>query len=132
MSRRVKSRAAGKGVLTLLAEAKKRHGGLGGTLCIAKRMQAAGVRNAIFDSTFFGTKQLLEDWSRQRGDGTRYMSTGFCYGLAAVAAVTVDYAVDVSVKRLYAHGPESAVPSLGVMQHTMHIVQREGSTVGWA
>jgi len=56
-------------------------------------------------------------------------STGFAYGIAAIAAVTVDYAVDVSVKRTYATGPEGAIPSLGVLRHTFHIISREGKNI---
>ena len=40
--------------------------------------------------------------------------------------MTVDYVVDVSVKRIYATGPESAIPSMGVVRRTMHIVSKKG------
>lgn len=130
VSQRVESRAAGKGMMMLLAVAKRSHGSFGGMACVRRRMHAAGVRNAIFDSTFFGVKRILEDWSA-KNNNTRtnehsILSTGFAYGIAAVTAVAMDYAVDVSVKRTYAIGPEGPVPSLGVIRHTLHIVSNEG------
>lgn len=131
VSQRVNSPAAGKGIVKLLAEAKKIHGGsvFGGIACVWKRMHAAGVRNAMFDSTFFGVKRILEDWyiiQDRGGENNSFVSIGFAYGIAAVTAVTVDYAVDVSVKRIYATGPESSIPSMGVLRRTMHIVSKDG------
>eukprot|EP00581_Thalassiosira_minuscula_P006408 CAMPEP_0183735612 /NCGR_PEP_ID=MMETSP0737-20130205/47191_1 /TAXON_ID=385413 /ORGANISM="Thalassiosira miniscula, Strain CCMP1093" /LENGTH=315 /DNA_ID=CAMNT_0025969417 /DNA_START=66 /DNA_END=1010 /DNA_ORIENTATION=- len=136
VSQRIKSPAAGNGVVGLFVEAKRHHGSVGAFECVGKRMHAAGVRNAIFDSTFFGVKRILENWNNvsksstcSEGGGktkSTLVSSGFAYGVAAVTAVTVDYAVDVSVKRTYATGPESAIPSVGVLHHTLHMASREG------
>jgi hypothetical protein len=48
------------------------------------------------------------------------------HGIAAICAVTVDYAFDVSAKRTYAIPPESKIPSLGVTRHVIHITTKEG------
>ena len=74
-------------------------------------MHAAGVRNIIFDSTFFGIKHILEDYNATafgciNSRHSFLVSSGFAYGVAAIAAVVVDYTADVAVKRTYALGPE--------------------------
>merc|ERR1712224_1159256 len=58
--------------------------------------------NGIFDSTFFGTQHLL---SSHLGNGASYAS-------AAAIAVTLDYSVDVVVKRMMIIPPELPVKSL--------------------
>ena len=58
-------------------------------------MHGAGTRNAIFDSIFFGTQHCL---AIQR-QNYEFLSPGLTYGVAAAVAVTVDYIVDVAVKR---------------------------------
>lgn len=121
VSMKVDSPSTGKGSGMLLAEAKKHHGVSKGLLCVGRRMHGAGLRNAIFDSTFFGTKRVLEDWN--------IMSSGIAYGIAAVIAVTFDYAVDVSVKRTYAIGPEQSIPVMSVAWHTLNIVSNEGRKI---
>ena len=133
VSQRVHSPSTGLGMVSLFSEAKKHHGIVRGILvgCMGRRMHAAGVRNAIFDSTFFGTKHILEDYNVAGRSciNNRHLflvSSGFAYGVAAIAAVMVDYAVDVAVKRTYALGPERPIPSSGVMRHTFHILARKG------
>lgn len=130
VSQRVNSPVAGKGVVKLLVEARKCHGGFirGFGYCVGRRMHAAGTRNAIFDSTFFGTKRVLEDRWNNNIRGTT-ASAGFAYGAAAIVAVTVDYAVDVSAKRTYSVGPERPIPTMGVVRHTLHIVSNEGMKI---
>lgn len=147
VSQRVGSPAAGKGMTGLLSLAKAHHGYAGGFACIRRRFHAAGVRNAVFDSTFFGVKHIVDDWSQEyhrsrhnhmldtNGDNDTFICTlaslgsGFAYGIAAISAVTVDYAVDVSVKRTYATGPERPIPSLGVLRHVLHIISKEGRSI---
>eukprot|EP00956_Cyclotella_meneghiniana_P003794 scaffold4598_cov73-Cyclotella_meneghiniana.AAC.13 len=65
VSQQVRSPSTGLGMVSLFSEAKKHHGIVRGILvgCMGRRMHAAGVRNAIFDSTFFGTKHILEDYN---------------------------------------------------------------------
>ena len=131
VSQQVRSPSTGMGMVSLFSEAKKHHGIVRGILvgCMGKRMHAAGVRNAIFDSTFFGTKHILEDYAAVSCINSRHpflVSSGFAYGVAAIAAVMVDYAVDVAVKRTYALGPERPIPSSGIIRHTFHILARKG------
>lgn len=144
VSQRVDSPAVGKGCLRLLSEAKAHHGYLGGFLCVGRRFHAAGVRNAIFDSTFFGVKHIVEDWAQlyhrarhdhKPGDRATFMCTlasfgsGLAYGVAAISAVCVDYVVDVSVKRTYATGPERSIPSLGVLRHVVRLLSNDGFSI---
>ena len=119
VSQRVDSPAAGKGLVGLLSEAIKAHGKTG-IIHVWRRVHGAGVRNAVFDSTFFGVKRIIQDW----GAGS-----GFAYGAAALSAVVIDYAVDVAVKRTYALGPERPLPSIGVWRHVASIVAKDGMAV---
>lgn len=57
------------------------------------------------------------------------LGSSFAYGVAAVCAVIVDYAFDVSVKRTYAIPPESKLPSLGLFSHVVHITRKEGKGI---
>lgn len=120
VSQRVDSPSAGRGLGGLLREAARAHGYVGGLVSVGRRVHAAGVRNAVFDSTFFGVKRIIEDG----GAGT-----GFAYGAAALSAVVVDYALDVAVKRTYALGPERPIPSIGVWRHVASIVAKDGLAV---
>ena len=65
------------------------------------RLHGAGLRNSIFDSTFFS----VEHAGRTRGGLPPWLS----YACAAVAAVVLDYPVDVAVKRSMAAPPEESV-----------------------
>ena len=58
------------------------------------RAHAAGLRNALFDSTFFGVEHAL----RTRAG----LPSGASYALAAALAVTLDFPLDVAVKRMMA------------------------------
>ena len=60
----------------------------------AARAHAAGLRNALFDSTFFGVEHAL----RTRAG----LPSGASYALAAALAVTLDFPLDVAVKRMMA------------------------------
>ena len=146
VSQRVVSPAAGKGLVGLMQQAKLNHGVTGGLTCLWRRFHAAGIRNAIFDSTFFGTKNLIEVWmlsvremkqhhhhhGKRKDIGNNVLcnlaslGNSFAYGVAAICAVTVDYAFDLSVKRTYAMPPEGKVPLLGVFRHAVHIIRKEG------
>ncbi len=81
-------------------------------------MNGAGVRNAIFDSVFFGSQQL----ALEKGRGT--LSPGAAYGLAAGLAVTIDYVIDVAVKRSMSMGPTQDV--VGVWRGAWNLLTREG------
>jgi len=141
VSQRVASSATGKGLVGLFHQVNVHHGLAGGLSCLCRRFHAAGIRNAIFDSTFFGTKHIIEEWAKSSHEMTHNHSgsgrnavlctlaslgSGFAYGIAAICAVTVDYAFDVSVKRTYAVSPERKLPSLGVFRHVIHITTKEG------
>jgi len=70
-------------------------------------MRGAGLRNAVFDSTFFG----VEHWLRSELDFQRAIS----FSIAAGVALFVDYPIDVLVKRNMAlHGPvnQGLLPAL--------------------
>lgn len=149
VSQRVASPAAGKGFAELIQQAKLKHGLTGGLACLWRRFHAAGIRNAIFDSAFFGTKHMIEGWidsvremkhhddQRREGIGTcndalytlASLGSSFAYGVAAICAVSVDYAFDVSVKRSYAIPPESKLPSLGVFCHVIRITRKGGRRI---
>jgi hypothetical protein len=142
VSQRIDTPAVGRGVGGLLKEAVKAHRFIDGLASVGRRVHAAGVRNAVFDSTFFGVKRIIEDWAdtyhQQRhhhhNGGTLICAvasagTGFAYGVAALSAVVVDYAVDVAVKRMYALGPERPMPSLGVLRYVVSIVAKDGLAV---
>jgi len=71
---------------------------------LLRRLHAAGTRNAIFDSCFFGTQHLLSTHGN--------FSAPESFAFAAATAVAVDYAVDVSVKRMMLVPPNRPVGSL--------------------
>jgi hypothetical protein len=68
---------------------------------LRRRMNAAGTRNGIFDSAFFGTQNLLQHHYS-------YSPTA-SYTLAAATAVVVDYSVDMTVKRMMVVPPSEPV-----------------------
>jgi hypothetical protein len=70
----------------------------------ASVMHGAGMRNAVFDATFFGSEHA----ARHRLGLPHALS----YGLAAVLAVSVDFPLDVAVKRLMA-SPRHEPPPRG-------------------
>ena len=74
--------------------------GQSGSLLI--RMRSAGLRNAIFDSIFFGAQHTLSS----------SFASGPSYALAAALAVTLDYSVDVVVKRMMVVPPQEALRPL--------------------
>ena len=58
---------------------------------LLRRINAAGLRNGLFDSTFFGCQHLFQ---------ARYgLPPGQSYGLAAATAVLLGYSLDIAVKR---------------------------------
>ena len=77
------------------------HGAAGASILAARggltRLHGAGLRNALFDSTFFSTEHA----GRQRG-----LPPWLSYALAAAAAVVADYPLDVAVKRSMAAPPD--------------------------
>mmetsp|Transcript_41229 Transcript_41229/g.114597 ORF Transcript_41229/g.114597 Transcript_41229/m.114597 type:complete len:305 (-) Transcript_41229:71-985(-) len=74
----------------------------GQAVSLARRMRTAGIRNGIFDSTFFGTQHMLSD----------LVPSGASYAFAAATAVTIDYSVDVVVKRMMLILPQFSVEPL--------------------
>lgn len=67
-----------------------------------RRLRSAGLRNGIFDSAFFGTQNVLSG----------HMGSGWSYACAAATAVTLDYSVDVCVKRMMVVPPSQGVDPL--------------------
>ena len=74
----------------------------GQTGSILIRMRSAGLRNAIFDSIFFGAQHTLSS----------HLASGPSYACAAALAVTLDYSVDVVVKRMMVVPPQQALRPL--------------------
>ena len=72
---------------------------------LVARMRSAGLRNAIFDSVFFGAQHTLSS----------HLSNGPSYALAAALAVTLDYSVDVVVKRMMVIPPQQPLRPLTQM-----------------
>ena len=64
------------------------------------RMHGAGMRNSLFDCTFFS----VENAGRQRG-----LPPWLSYAVAAATAVVADYPLDVAVKRSMAAPPDQQV-----------------------
>ena len=67
-----------------------------------RRLHGAGLRNAVFDCTFFSTEHA----GRQRG-----LPPWLSYACAAAGAVVLDFPLDVIVKRSMAVRPGDHVPS---------------------
>ena len=96
--------------------------GSGQIRSVWRRVHGAGVRNAIFDGTFFGASHVLG--TTQTGS---MLGPGPCYAAAATAAVVTDYAVDAAVKRSMAVEPTKAVG--GVLSTAARAVATEGRKV---
>ncbi|GAB5371640.1 hypothetical protein AAMO2058_001597400 [Amorphochlora amoebiformis] len=77
--------------------------GLGGMYGIARRLNGAGVRNGIFDSTFFGMQHVYQ----QKG-----LSPTESYGLAAATAVLMGYSLDMAVKQQMVVPPQKSPKSI--------------------
>jgi len=94
----------------------------GNTLSLLRRIRGAGLRNGIFDATFFGTEHSLQQLGGT-GTGTTGwpQSQSVRFALAAVAAVIVDYPVDAAVKRSMAVGSHQVV-AYGPLQATYRFV----------
>jgi hypothetical protein len=97
------------------------------------RMHAAGVRNGIFDSVFFGVQHVLSSRAASiqhspdnsppslfRGLLTSPAAT---YAIAAMTAASVDYIVDVAVKRVMRRPPTETVP--GLLRHCISMLRSE-------
>ena len=81
-------------------------------LCI---MHGAGLRNGVFDSCFFG----IEHQARHRLGLPPTLS----YALAAAAAVTLDFPLDVAVKRLMAAPATESPPAGGALRLMAHLLR---------
>ena len=88
---------------------------------LLRRCHGAGVRNAIFDSCFFGTQHLL---SEHTGFGT-----GFTYAIAAAVAMVVDYPVDVTVKRMMMIPPCGRLPTLSSSLRNVYVTRRSSLAI---
>jgi len=75
---------------------------------------AAGVRNAVFDSVFFSSEHTL----RNKLDAPPAAS----YAIAAAAALSLDFPIDVAVKRAMA-APADAPVRGGVLRATFNLVR---------
>jgi Mitochondrial carrier protein len=98
----------------------------GHTMSLLRRMRGAALRNAVFDSTFFGV---------EHGIRTGYeTTTAVSFAVAAITALCVDYPIDVAVKRNFAKGPHSVVPH-GPIMTTIQLIRTDWSRVyrglGW-
>jgi len=89
----------------------------GQLLSLGRRMRGAGLRNAIFDSTFFGVEHGLR---------TQYQLPSYLsFSLAAATALCIDYPIDVTVKRFFAVVPHQEVPH-GPVLSTINCLKSEG------
>uniref|UniRef100_A0A7S3PRL0 Uncharacterized protein n=1 Tax=Aplanochytrium stocchinoi TaxID=215587 RepID=A0A7S3PRL0_9STRA len=73
-------------------------------------MNAAGIRNSIFDSVFFGVKQFCTN-SLEEGSSSATVN-GMIYAFSAATAVVIDYSVDRAVKLKMKTFPDRACPSI--------------------
>lgn len=87
-----------------------RHSGTHG-LHIFRRLNGAGIRNGIFDSTFFGCQHLYQ----QKG-----MTPGASYGLAAATAVLMGYSLDIAVKKQMVVPPEKVPRGMLAIIHDLY------------
>ena len=88
-----------------------------------RRLHGAGLRNAVFDSTFFGTEHA----TRRAG-----APASLSYGCAAALAVVLDFPLDVAVKRSMAAPPSSPVQPPLAATWSLLCKHRAGVFVGLA
>jgi hypothetical protein len=87
-----------------------------------KRCHAAGVRNGIFDSIFFGLQHYLKQHFNTYIDNNankvhpqlKYIGSGLIYAISAVSAASLDYVIDVSTKRMMNCPPQQVVQDVFV------------------
>jgi len=106
----------------LVREAVRTQGRAPGLASVGRRLHACGVRNGIFDSTFFGLKHLLVE----RGGGGAVVSGAAAFGFSAGVAVTVDYAVDVVTKRRLAQPPATVLEAESVLWAAATLLRKNG------
>ena len=96
-------------------------GGGGAAALSARRLtvrHGAGLRNAIFDATFFG----CEHTARHHWGWTPALS----YGAAAALAVTLDFPLDAAVKQSMAAAPHAPVERGGPLGATWRLLRARG------
>ena len=90
------------------AKVQRSLGATVGSVSARKRLavcHGAGLRNAVFDATFFGTEHVARRYGNLPPEAT--------YALGAVAAITLDFPLDVALKRNMAAPTTSPVPRVG-------------------
>jgi hypothetical protein len=83
---------------------------------VLRRFHGAGVRNAIFDSSFFG----LSHWLQTHHDCTATAA----FGMSAATAVLLGYSIDVGAKKSFALPPQLTVPTLSRSMASLFAGQR--------
>ena len=84
----------------------------------------AGLRNAVFDATFFGTEHVARRYGNLPPEAT--------YALGAVAAITLDFPLDVALKRNMAAPTTSPVPRVGATLLAFRLLRDRGFRVVFA
>ena len=79
-------------------------------------MNAAGIRNAIFDSIFFGCRAFLSNWDAS-------LSSAVVFAVSAIVAASCDYTVDVTVKRMMLIPPQHSTE--GFLRTFIKLIKRE-------
>lgn len=87
-------------------------------------MRGAGLRNAVFDSTFFGVEHGIRTTmtTTTTFEASQSSSTAVSFACAAAIAICIDYPIDVAVKRSFARGPHEHVPH-GPFMATVHLIR---------
>ena len=95
-----------------------------GAVSARKRLaicHGAGLRNAVFDATFFGTEHAARRYGSLPPEAT--------YALGAVAAITLDFPLDVALKRNMAAPTTSPVPRVGATLLAFRLLRDRGFRV---
>lgn len=83
----------------------------------------AGLRNAVFDAAFFGTEHFARRWG---------LPPEASYAIGAVAAITLDYPLDVALKRNMAAPTKSTVPRVGAALLAFRLLRDRGPRLVFA
>jgi len=84
---------------------------------LGRRMRGAGLRNGVFDSTFFGVEHTL----RTKHELPYFVT----FALAAAVALCIDYPIDVAVKRNFAIRPHEEIRH-GPVRSTLRYIMTDG------
>ena len=109
------------------AKVQRSLGAAVGSVSARKRLavcHGAGLRNAVFDATFFGTEHVARRYGNLPPEAT--------YALGAVAAITLDFPLDVALKRNMAAPTTSPVPRVGATLLAFRLLRDRGFKVVFA